>query len=839
MPKPDAQPDSTPAPTDGDSSAMEGIVLSALAQRIVDSLQEGIIAMDDRLRCRFWNPMAEKIIGLPASETLGRRVPEVHSLFKDHGIDRSLERALNGTAVTIPDFAFSQKRTNWTGLLAGQVAPLRDGMGKVQGVVLVLHDVTRRKRMEEASLSTLQQYRDLFDHHPQPMWVHDVETLAILAVNEAAIRHYGFNREEFLFMTLNDLLAPAETEGKTVETAEPAPSAASGRPWRHKTKDGRVIEVEVNTNVVTFARRRAVLVVANDVTERRQAEQRLRESEAKYRALIESADVAIFLSEADTGRILEANRRSEQLLGLPRHRIIGLTLTDLVPPELAASRPGSTPGESGTSSSFQAFVWHRAGRRIPVDIIRSTLEIGGRRVVQSIYRDVTARKRAEDALLRRNTQLEVLSKASRQIHAVLEHSAILRETVSAALELVGATGGMAGVVVGGKIAVKEYCLRGRCSPWSRQFAPGQGVMGYVMASRLSYCSNEPMRDPLVLPEMQRDFSLRNLVCVPILNRSGELLGCLEVHNTRNDQPIEPEDLSVLEMLGSVAAVALENVNAIEARAQMQSRLSRLAESVVDVIWSIDAQLRFTDLTPSSQQLFGYAPEELLGESVLKLIAPESAETIKAAIGRGLNKPHLSDPAQWPRAMEIEQVRKDGSRFWVEAKVRPVFDASGNWRGFTGISRDITERKRAEATLARTAALNAATLESVPDGILVVDREGRMTAFNQRFVRMWKIPPALATARDDEKTLAFVLAQLKQPAKFLRKVKELYSNPEAEGHDLLHFKDGRVFERFSYPQWVDGQVVGRVWCFRDITTQYKARAARAERRAHAKRKRQGR
>jgi PAS domain S-box-containing protein len=293
---------------------------------------------------------------------------------------------------------------------------------------------------------------------------------------------------------------------------------------------------------------------------------------------------------------------------------------------------------------------------------------------------------------------------------------------------------------------------------------------------------------------------------------------------------------MLEMLASVAAVALDNTRAVEARLRVETRYARLAESVVDVIWSIDPKLQFTEVTPSSRQVFGYAPEELIGESVLKLMAPGSAEAINTAIARGFNRAHLADSAQWPRRIEIEQIRKDGSRFWAEAKVRPAFDPAGNLMGFTGISRDITERKQAQAALERAAALSAATIEAVPDGVLVVDRKGRMAGFNQKFVRMWSIPQTVADAREDDKTLAAVLAQLKQPAKFLRKVKELYSTPDAASHDLLHFKDGRVFERFSAPQRVNGEITGRVWCFRDVTSRRKAKAKIV--RGHIARSRKG-
>jgi PAS domain S-box-containing protein len=114
----------------------------------------------------------------------------------------------------------------------------------------------------------------------------------------------------------------------------------------------------------------------------------------------------------------------------------------------------------------------------------------------------------------------------------------------------------------------------------------------------------------------------------------------------------------------------------------------------------------------------------------------------------------------------------------------------------------------------------AVLDATADGILVVDREGSIVSYNLRFVDMWRLPESVVASRDDDRALAFVLDQLKEPERFLKKVRELYDHPDAQSYDWLEFKDGRVFERYSGPQRVHGKVVGRVWSFRDVSDRYR-------------------
>jgi two-component system sensor histidine kinase/response regulator len=134
---------------------------------------------------------------------------------------------------------------------------------------------------------------------------------------------------------------------------------------------------------------------------------------------------------------------------------------------------------------------------------------------------------------------------------------------------------------------------------------------------------------------------------------------------------------------------------------------------------------------------------------------------------------------------------------------------------------VESRRTAEDNLNRALSLLAATLESTADGLLVVDRDGHIVRFNKRFVDLWQLPAEIVASRDDQQAIAAVLPQLADPDAFVRKIRDVYADPRGESIDMVELKDGRVYERFSRPQQVAGEYVGRVWSFRDVTQRLQA------------------
>ena len=161
-------------------------------------------------------------------------------------------------------------------------------------------------------------------------------------------------------------------------------------------------------------------------------------------------------------------------------------------------------------------------------------------------------------------------------------------------------------------------------------------------------------------------------------------------------------------------------------------------------------------------------------------------------------------------------------------VDDAYKQSDHDRAMLERSMDLSSREllQANAALRQSLSMLQATLDCTADGILVVDLQGRIQAFNRKFAEMWRLPEPLFQAGSDEPLIAFVLDQVRNPEDFLARIREVYSDPEIECQDVVDFKDGRVFERDSQPQRIGGRSVGRVWSFRDVTERRRAEEERA-------------
>jgi diguanylate cyclase (GGDEF)-like protein/PAS domain S-box-containing protein len=165
-------------------------------------------------------------------------------------------------------------------------------------VVLTARDITEQQQTEQALRLSEANFRVLFTANPQPMWVFDRQTLRFLEVNTAASEHYGYTREEFLAMLITDIRHPEDLPALEQELAAGPQGLATSHQWRHVVKDGRTIVVDIATHALEFGGSDAVLVLAQDVTERLELDNRLRH-QAFHDTLTGLANRALFYDRVE------------------------------------------------------------------------------------------------------------------------------------------------------------------------------------------------------------------------------------------------------------------------------------------------------------------------------------------------------------------------------------------------------------------------------------------------------------------------------------------------------------------------------------------------------------
>src|SRR3972149_9989939 len=170
--------------------------------------------------------------------------------------------------------------------------------------------------------------------------------------------------------------------------------------------------------------------------------------------------------------------------------------------------------------------------------------------------------------------------------------------------------------------------------------------------------------------------------------------------------------------------------------------------------------------------------------------------------------------------EERETFEDKADRWTYTTKMPLYNKKGEIIGTFGITRDMTDKKKAEEELKGSRSKIEAILHSTADGIYATDKKGKVLMFNNKFLGLWEIPKKLINLGSDDILLEFVSDQLAEPQSFIKKVYKL-NKSNNESIDIIHFKNGKIFERYSCPLKQDNEIIGRVWTFRDITEQKKA------------------
>ena len=365
--------------------------------QIVDCASDPIYRIGTDGRFTFSNPSAAALVNRSVDECVGLHFLElVGADHRDCAAKFYRDQIAEKTPVTY--FEFPAETKGGSEVWIGQNVQLIIESGKVIELQGVARDITARKRIEQQLQDSEQRYRLLFESNPQPMWVYDLETLRFLAVNSAAVNHYGFSHEEFLAMRISDIRPSDEVPALLDQVANGTDGLDESGTWRHRTKDGTVIDVQITSHKLDFAGRPGKLVLAFDVTVRKQVDLEVLLQKARFQQLFENTPMGILMVD-EHDCVIDANKAFESMFQFSLDELRGQSLNSTIVPEAlvaegAALSFGTLQGRTVEKETVRQ---RKDSTLVPVKIYGAPIVTDRGLVgVFAIYVDLTEQKRLEE-----------------------------------------------------------------------------------------------------------------------------------------------------------------------------------------------------------------------------------------------------------------------------------------------------------------------------------------------------------------------------------------------------------------------------------------------------------
>lgn len=236
--------------------------------RAVEQSPVSIVITDLEGTIEYVNPRATEVTGYQSYELMGQNPRVLSAGEKPKEEYEAMYKALARGETWQGEF-HNKKKDGSLYWESASISPVINDKGEIINYVAVKEDITARKAMQQELLQSEERYRDMFESNPLPMWVYELDSLAFMEVNEAAVQKYGYSRDEFLQMTLKDI-RPAEEVPKLLENMKlTSDKYQHSDYWKHLTKDGKLLDVEINSHsVLDKDGRKLRLVLVNDITDK-------------------------------------------------------------------------------------------------------------------------------------------------------------------------------------------------------------------------------------------------------------------------------------------------------------------------------------------------------------------------------------------------------------------------------------------------------------------------------------------------------------------------------------------------------------------------------------------
>ncbi len=671
--------------------------------------------------------------------------------------------------------------------------------GSVGSALLVrsLHYAMERQHLRVALRESESHYRLLADNIADVIWTADLKG-RISYVSPSIKNFLGYTVGEAVKLEMKDILTPDSAEQAKRLIRD---QIALWNPWVHHTplsltleqihKDGSTLWADVRLSFLCNEKGHitGILGVTRDITDRKKAEEAISESETQYRSLVETA------SKAGLGITIVQNTKDKEAVfvfvndeyckisGYSREELLGRSSLDIIPPEnLASIRERYERRQKGESppSYYETTLLRKDGTRLPIEISVSVFTYRGKPATVSFFKDITERKKAEDTLRRSEERYRLLADNAVDVIWTIDIKGRINYVSPSAKHLFGYS-------VDEMMAMQ---IRELLTPASAEIARKvitEEMRMKTAVSQNSYCS-------LFLEHVRKDGSTfwTEVIMSFLRDEQGRIT-----------------------LIQGVTRDITERRKSEEALRESEERYRLLAENVKDIIWTRDMNLKLTYTSPSVLEMSGYSVDEVMSMSLEESLTPASLELIRPVLdkvraGAEKGQGDLPDVV----VLELDLLHKNGSIVPVEMKVNMLHDSEGRPLGFLGVTRDITERKKADNTLRQSEERYRELFENANDIIYTHDLTGNFTSINKAAERI--------TGYALQEILKMNIVQVLAPG-YRETARQMIEQKVKEGgetrYDLaIIAKDGHevLLEVNTRIIYEDGKHVGVQGIARDIT-----------------------
>jgi diguanylate cyclase (GGDEF)-like protein/PAS domain S-box-containing protein len=601
-----------------------------------------------------------------------------------------------------------------------------------------------------------------------------------------------------------------------------------------RRSDGSLFPAEIAVSRARNGRAEVFVICLRDISERHSTQEALRDSEARYRSLVDNAPEAITVIDAETARFVEANEPALRLFKLSREQLLASHLGAVSADVQADGQPSVSPHRNflklAAAGESQVFEWvHRDsnGREIPCEIRLVRLAGGTAPLVRASITDISERKRAE-----------IIMENERAFFALLASNASLPAVLDVISALVQAVYPRCRCTIS-VLAPDASCF---ALTIARQLPP-------MLAAVLERTPIEPRRGScaaavysacdVFVPDVANDAhwadrrqvvldsGFRAVWSMPIKGASGKLLGSVAIYRPEAGLPDSREQ--VLQSHASrLAALAIERNLAEEALRTSEAKFRGLFEGVIEGVYQSTRDGRLVSVNSAFVKMLGYSSAEemyaLPSSVMLFWSAPDRAEFVRKV-----------DQDGEVRSMEVVLRRRDGTQVVALENSRGVRDGSGRIVGYEGTVSDITERKRAEQAMFAEKDRALVTLQSIGDAVISTGATAHIDYLNPVAERLtgWTIEEA--RGRPIGEVLQLIDESTRKPVAYaLDRVFSAGETSLPSDHNVLVNRRGEelaIQETATPIRNRDGGVVGAVIVFGDVTKERRLKRALSYQASH--------